>query len=125
MALPPIRVVICVLVFAVSVPLAAQTIEDLDALSDQTADEGSGIDTALQQTARGDLLEALATLERVLTQFPESAEARFNHAMLLCWIDDPQGAEVEFGRLDEDDYAPGVLEQARENCRSATAGGRK
>jgi len=91
-------------------------------LSDQTADEATGIAFAQEQTSRGELLEALATLERVLTLFPESHEARFNHAMLLCWVDDPQGAEVEFARLDEDDYAPGVLQQARENCRSATAG---
>ncbi len=123
MALSPVRTVISILVFAASAPLAAQTLEDLDTLSDQTVDEETGIAAALEQTSRGDLLGALATLERVLTLFPESDEARFNHAMLLCWIDDAQGALVEFDRLDEDDYAPGALEQSRETCRSVTAGG--
>ena len=101
-------------------PLAAQSFEEIDILVQQAADEERGIAAAREQTERGELLEALATLERVLTQFPESAEARFNHAMLLCWIDDPQGGLVEFERLDEDDYEEGVLEQAIANCASVT-----
>ncbi len=48
------------------------------------------------------------------------AQARFNHAVLLCWIDDPQGGLVELARLDEDDYAQGVLEQAIADCTTAT-----
>ena len=102
---------------AASVPASAQTIEDLDALSDQTDDEQTGIALAQEQIARGELLIALATLERVLTRYPKSSEARFNHALLLCWVDDPQGALVEFERLDEDDYAPDALKKAIENCR--------
>lgn len=125
MAVSRARIAMSVLVLAASTPLAAQTLEGLDALSDQTADEMSGIETARQQTTRGELLEALATLERVLALYPESDEARFNHAMLLCWVDDPQGALVEFDRLDEDDYSPGALQQARDNCRSATSVGQQ
>ncbi len=122
MALSTIRAAILLFSLAVSAPLAAQSLEQLDALSDQTADEATGIATAREQVSRGELLEALATLERVLTVFPESDEARFFHAVTLCWIDDPQGADVEFARLDEDDYAPGTLQQARDNCRAATEG---
>jgi hypothetical protein len=125
MTVSTVRAAISLLVLAASTPLAAQSLEELDALSDRTADEASGIQTALEQTARGELLEALATLERVLALYPESDEARFNHATLLCWVDDPQGAEVEFARLDEDDYAPGALQQARENCRAATDRGQQ
>ena len=101
-------------------PLAAQSFEEIDILVQQTADEERGIAAAREQTERGELLEALATLERVLTVFPESAEARFNHAMLLCWIDDPQGGLLEFERLNEDDYEEGVLKQAVANCASDT-----
>ena len=120
--MPPgtIRTAFAAIAIAASMPLAAQTLEDLDVVADQSADEQSGIEAARLQIERGELLEALATLERVLTQFPKSAEARFNHALLLCWIDDPQGAEVEFGRLEEEDYAEGALDQAIANCRAAT-----
>lgn len=108
------------LLMAAPTPLAAQSLAELDALSDLSAEEASGIALAREQTARGELLEALATLERVLALYPESDEARMNHAMLLCWADDPQGAAVEFERLDEDDYASGALQQAREDCPTAT-----
>ncbi len=114
------RVFVPAALLAASAPVSAQSFEDLDALLERTADEEQGIATAREQVDRGELLEALATLERVLTIFPKSAEARFNHAMLLCWIDDPQGGLVEFERLDEDDYEPGALEQARATCSTAT-----
>ena len=103
----------------VSIPASSQTLEQLDALSDKTADEQTGIALALQQTERGELLEALATIERVLTRFPGSAGARFNHAMLLCRVGDPQGALIEFDRLKDKDYPPGALKQAIANCRIA------
>ncbi len=125
MAFSTVRAAISLLVFVASMPLAAQSLAELDALSDRTADEASGIAAALEQSSRGQLLEALASLERVLALYPESAQARFNHALLLCWVDDPQGAEVEFERLDEDDYAPGALQQARDTCRSAASGGQE
>ncbi|WOE75901.1 tetratricopeptide repeat protein [Alterisphingorhabdus coralli] len=113
------RAAFAAMIFVASYPLAAQTIDDLDILSEQTVDAETGIETARQQTERGELLEALATLERVLTLFPKSAEARFNHATLLCWIGDPQGAIVEFERLDKDDYAKGALKQAEAECAKA------
>lgn len=102
----------------VSIPASSQTLEQLDVLSDETADEQAGIALALAQTERGKLLEALATLERVLTLFPGSAEARFNHAALLCRVGDPQGALIEFDRLKEKDYPHAALKQAIANCRS-------
>lgn len=103
----------------VSTPAFSQTLEQLDALSDETADEQTGIALALKQTERGELLEALATIERVLTLFPGSAEARFNHAMLLCRIGDPQGALIEFDRLKDKEYPPQQVKQAIANCRIA------
>jgi len=104
---------------AASMPASSQTLERLDVLSDQTAEAQTGIELARTQTERGELLEALATIERVLTGFPDSAEARFNHAKLLCWIGDPQGALLEFKRLKDKDYPSHALNQAIANCQSA------
>lgn len=106
----------------VTAPLAAQTLADTDALSDQTTEEAAGLALAGQQTERGALLEALSTLERVLALFPKSRAARFDHAMLLCRVGDRQGAEVEFARLKASEYAPGQLQQARAACRQQAQG---
>lgn len=106
----------------VSIPASSQTLQQLDALSDQTADEQTGIALARQQAASGALLEALATIERVLTRFPRSAEARFDHAMLLCKVGDQQGGLLEFSRLKDKDYPPGALKQAIGSCQNAGPG---
>jgi tetratricopeptide (TPR) repeat protein len=113
------RAVPFAVLFLVSIPASSQTLVQLDALSDETADEKTGIALASKQTERGELLEALATIERVLARFPGSAEARFNHAMLLCSIGDPQGALIEFDRLKDKDYPVAALKQAIANCRIA------
>lgn len=102
-------------------PLAAETLDELDALADRTAEEAGGLALAREQAARGAWLEALASLERVLALFPKSHEVRFEHAVLLCRVGDPQGAEAEFKRLDEDDFEKGVIERARADCRPLTA----
>src|SRR5688572_6817175 len=52
-------------------PLSAETLEELDALSDLSADESAGITAAREQAGRGEYLEALATLERVLAAHPK------------------------------------------------------
>ena len=106
----------------VTTPAFSQTLEQLDALSDETADEQTGIALARKQTERGELLEALATIERVLSLFPRSAEARFDHAMLLCRVGDPQGGLIEFGRLTDKDYPPAALKQAIASCQNVAAG---
>lgn len=118
------RAITFVFLILLSIPASSQTLEQLDALSDETADEQTGIALALKQSERGALLEALATIERVLTQFPGSSEARFNHAMLLCRVGDRQGALIEFDRLKDKDYPPGALKQAIANC-SLAAGQRQ
>jgi Flp pilus assembly protein TadD len=112
----PFAVLLCA-----SAPLAAETLDELDALADRTADEASGLALAREQAARGEWLEALASLERVLALFPKSHEARLDHAVLLCRVGDPQGAEAEFKRLDEDDYEKGAIERARADCRPLIA----
>lgn len=97
-------------------PVQADTFEVLDALSDASADEATGIALAREQATRGEYLEALATLERVLAENPKSREARLIHAIFLCRVDDQQGGLVEIDQLKEKHYGKDVLEQAKASC---------
>jgi Flp pilus assembly protein TadD len=72
---------------------------DLEALSQQSAEVGPGIALAHQQIGNGDLTSAVATLERVLMRHPEADDALLLHASLLCRLDDPAGARIEFDEL--------------------------
>lgn len=99
-----------------AMPSHAQTLEELDALSDLSADESTGINAAKQQAERGELLEALATLERVLAVHPKSHEARLIHAIYLCKVDDRQGGLVEISKLKKKHYGQELLDEARALC---------
>ena len=96
--------------------LNAETLEELDALSDLSADEAAGIAAAREQAGRGAYLEALATLERVLAVHPKSRDARLIHAVYLCEIDDKRGGLVEIDRLKEKHYGRQLLDEARARC---------
>jgi Flp pilus assembly protein TadD len=98
------------------VPLSAETLDELDALSDLSLDEQAGIAAAQDQAGRGEYLEALATLERVLAVHPKSPEARMIHALYLCQIDDRRGGLVEIGKLDKKSYEADLLAEARAHC---------
>jgi len=93
-------------------PIAAQTdpLRDLDSLAQTTADPGAGMALARQQVARGDLIGAVATTERILALHPESDDALLFHASLLCRLDDPEGARAELAELRgvriDGDWAP-------------------
>jgi hypothetical protein len=97
-------------------PLRAETLEELDALSDVSTDEAGGIAAANEQAGRGEYLEALATLERVLAVHPKSREARLIHALYLCEVDDRRGGLVEIDKLKEKHYQRGQLAEARARC---------
>jgi len=120
MPLPPIRHCLIGLAAAAGIltcaPLGAETLEEIDALSDLSVDATSGINAARAQADRGEYLEALATLERVLAQNPKSYEARLIHALYLCQIDDKRGGLVEIGKLDEKRYGKELLADARAVC---------
>lgn len=105
-----------------SSPLAAETLEELDALSDLSVDEGAGIAAAKEQAERGEYLEALATLERVLAVHPLSHEARLIHAVYLCKVDDKRGGLVELDRLKKKYYGGDLLSEARAMCERGGAG---
>jgi hypothetical protein len=116
----PIRMSLIGLAFAwgclVAAPSSAETLEELDALSDLSANEETGIEAAREHADRGEYLEALATLERVLAVHPKSHNARLIHAIYLCRIDDKQGGLVEIGKLKNKNYGDGVLSEARVMC---------
>jgi hypothetical protein len=97
-------------------PSSAETLEELDALSDLSVDEAGGIAAAREQAGRGEYLEALATLERVLAVHPKSREARLIHAVYLCEIDDRRGGLVELDKLKEKHYERPLLAEARARC---------
>ena len=97
-------------------PLRAETPEELDQLARASETPDTGLQLARQQAAAGEYLPALATLERVLFVKPKAKSARLLHAMLLCRIDDPQGAEAEFSRLKKGDYKKPEWREAKEAC---------
>ena len=122
MIISSFRAILIAFLISLSFPASSQTLQQLDALSDETSNEQTGIALARQQAERGAWLEALATIERVLAQFPKSAEARLDHAMLLCKVGDQQGGLIEFDRLKDKDYPPGALKQAMRSCQDIGAG---
>lgn len=79
--------------------LRAETLAELDALSDAAQDQGGAIAAAQDLAADGAYLEALATLERMLAVHPKSPEGRLLHALYLCRVDDQRGGQVEIGKL--------------------------
>ena len=87
-----------------SQPLLAQSVDALDALVQATAKTKDGLTFAQQQIELGDLLVALATLERVLAKEPKNKTARLLHASVLCRVDDPDGAALEFSKLKAGDF---------------------
>lgn len=97
-------------------PARAETLEELDALSDAAVDEAAGIAAAQEQAGRGAYLEALAMLERVLAVHPKSYEARLVHAQYLCAIDDKRGGLVELGKLKKKQVGERRLAEARAMC---------
>lgn len=102
---------------AISAPPArAETPEELDVLSDRAVNEQAGIALAQEQAARGEWLEAVATLERVLAANPKSSTALFLHASYLCRVDDRLGGTVELGKLRKKDHAKQDLDALRVQC---------
>jgi len=102
---------------ALAVPASAETVAQLDAQSRATENAASGLALARQEIEKGDLLGAMATLERVLFNHPKNAQARALHASLFCRIDDRRGATVELDALRGGAISPALAEEARAPCR--------
>ncbi len=99
-------------------PAHAETAGQLDTLSRATDKPSTGIALARGQIDADELLEAMATLERVLMNDPENLAARALHAGLLCRIDDRRGAIMEFDSLRGLDVPQAVSDEARLPCKA-------
>lgn len=105
--------------FVVAQPVTAvhaETLPELDAMAEVAVDEEKGIAFAQEQSARGEFLEAIATLERVLALHPKSDSARLLHAVNLCKIDDQLGGAVEIRKLKQKNFAPELWADVMKLC---------
>jgi Flp pilus assembly protein TadD len=102
---------------------SAQSLDDLDQLVLGSVKPAEGLTLARSQAAAGSLLDALATLERVLAVDPKDNQAKLLHASLLCRIDDRDGAAAEFDRLRSKDYKKPEWSAALLPCSAAPATG--
>ncbi len=102
---------------------SAQSLEDLDRLVQSSIKPADGLVLARSQAAAGELLDALATLDRVLAVDPKHKQGKLLHASLLCRIDDRGGAAAEFARLRAKDYKKTEWSAALVPCIAAPATG--
>jgi hypothetical protein len=100
---------------------SADPAAELDSLSRASADVKPGLALTRKQIGSGDLLGAMATLERVLINHPEADEALLLHASLLCRLDDREGALIEFDELRGHDFPDQTWAEATAPC-EATPG---
>jgi hypothetical protein len=127
MAIAAIRLIFPLLACAgavlAPVPAAAQTLEELDKLVATSGKPKEGLALARSQAGAGSWLEALATLERVLTVDPKHKQARLLHASILCQLDDLDGARLEFARLKSGDYKKADWAGANAPCKALSGTG--
>lgn len=97
-------------------PALAETPEDLERELAASETAQGALALARQQAADGQLLEALASAERARFFDPKHKQARLFHAQLLCRLDDPQGAAVEWNRLKKGDYKKPAWREAKAAC---------
>lgn len=105
----------------VSSPVRADEVSDLDVLSRATDDSRTGLALARDQIGSGDLSGAMATIERLQINHPESDEAQLLHASLLCRLDDRSGAGSEFAALRKRDFRGSAWKDANAPCAGAGA----
>ncbi len=99
----------------------AQSLEALDQLVLASAKPADGLALARSQASSGALLDALASLERVLLTDPANRPAQLLHASILCRIDDRDGAAAEFARLKSKDFKKSEWVAARAACAATAA----
>lgn len=99
-----------------AMPAWAETPEELERLLAASETAQGALALARQQAADGQLLEALASTERARFFDPKHKQARLFHAQLLCRLDDPQGAAMEWNRLKKGDYKKPAWKEARAAC---------
>ena len=104
------------LAFAAPAQAQSDPVADIDRLVDQSQTVGSALALARQQIADDDLIGAVATIERLLVDHPESDDALLLHVALLCRLDDGAGARVELSELRTVDGSDVVWLEVRAAC---------
>ena len=104
----------------IAMPAPAESIAELEALSRGSATPAAGLALARRQIVSGDLLDALATLERVLIGHPQTRDAQVLRASLLCRLDDRAGSTAEFDQLRGRGFSESALSQAIAECDALT-----
>ncbi|HMP57424.1 MAG TPA: hypothetical protein PKD92_12750 [Novosphingobium sp.] len=97
-------------------PAGAATVEEVERLLASSETAQGALALARQQAADGQLLEALASAERARFFDPKNKPARLLRAQLLCRLDDPQGAALEWDRLKKGDYKKAEWRAAKAEC---------
>lgn len=92
---------------------------ELDFLSRETTTSAGGLALASNLSVSGDLLGALAALDRVLMLEPAAKPALLLRASLLCRIDDKTGGSAQLARLSKRDFAKGDWNQVTSQCGKA------
>ncbi len=92
---------------------------ELDLLSHETATSAGGLALAGRLSSEGDLLGALAALDRVLITEPTYGPALLLRGSLLCRIDDKAGGAAQLARLKKHDFAKADWDQASTACGQA------
>lgn len=116
-----IRLIPAILAIFAAAPIAAETLEELDALVQSSVKPKEGLALARSQADAAAWLDALATLERVLAADPKHKQARLLHASILCRLDDADGARLEFSRIKSGDYKKADWAAATAPCNGLKA----
>lgn len=101
---------------------APDPLMDLDALSRASDGLATGMALARRQIASGELLGALATLERVLTAHPEADQALLLYASVTCRVDDRSGALISFEQVSSDAVSSRAMNEATAPCTAQEKG---
>lgn len=117
------RLAALALLLMAALPAQAETIAELETLSRASATPAGGVALARRQIGSGDLLGAMATLERVLIRHPQALDAQLLRAGLLCRLDDRAGSAVEFGHLRGRGIPDRVWGEAAAPCNAAQGRG--
>ena len=99
----------------------AETVAELQAMARSSEAPASGTALARRQIANGNLLDALATLERVLILHPEARDAQLLRAGVMCELDDRAGSTAEFDQL-RGRVADNILRDAIARCDAVSSG---
>jgi hypothetical protein len=111
---------IALLLAALGTSATAETVAELQAMARSSEAPASGTALARRQIANGNLLDALATLERVLILHPEARDAQLLRAGVICELDDRAGSTAEFDQL-RGRVADNILRDAISRCDALSA----